>query len=84
MTDEQIYAMDARDYMPVFARYQIVLDHGDGVYVYDSHGKKYIDFLGGIAVNVLGHTNSSAIYIVNTCIDIKAFSGVILPKALQG
>ncbi|MBQ5822512.1 MAG: aminotransferase class III-fold pyridoxal phosphate-dependent enzyme, partial [Selenomonadaceae bacterium] len=57
LTDEQIYAKDAHDYLPVFARYQIVLDHGDGVYVYDSQGKKYIDFLGGIAVNVLGHNH---------------------------
>ena len=54
-TDEQVYAKDKRDYMPVFARYNIVLDHGDGVYVYDTQGKKYIDYLGGIAVNVLGH-----------------------------
>lgn len=54
-TDEEIYAKDARDYLPVFARYQIVLDHGDGVYVYDTQGKKYIDYLGGIAVNVLGY-----------------------------
>lgn len=54
-TDEEIYAKDARAYLPVFARYQIVLDHGDGVYVYDTQGKKYIDYLGGIAVNVLGH-----------------------------
>ncbi|MBQ9376941.1 MAG: acetylornithine transaminase [Schwartzia sp.] len=54
-TDEQIYAADARDYLPVFARHRIVLDHGEGVYVYDTQGKKYIDFLGGIAVNVLGH-----------------------------
>ena len=54
-TDEQIYEIDARDYLPVFARYKIVLDHGEGVYVYDTQGKKYIDFLGGIAVNVLGH-----------------------------
>ena len=57
MTDEEIYAMDERDYLPVFARYRIVLDHGEGVYVYDSHGRKYIDFLGGIAVNVLGHNH---------------------------
>ena len=41
--------------MPVFARYQLVLSHGEGVYAYDTNGKKYIDYLGGIAVNVLGH-----------------------------
>lgn len=57
MTDEQIFAKDERDYLPVFARYKIVLDHGEGVYVYDTQGKKYIDFLGGIAVNVLGHNH---------------------------
>lgn len=57
LTDEEIYTKDAHDYLPVFARYQIVLDHGEGVYVYDTHGKKYIDFLGGIAVNVLGHNH---------------------------
>ena len=54
-TDEQIYQKDQADYLPVFARYKIVLDHGEGVYVYDTQGKKYIDYLGGIAVNVLGH-----------------------------
>ncbi len=54
-TAQQIFEKDAKDYLPVFNRYKIVLDHGDGVYVYDNTGKKYIDFLGGIAVNVLGH-----------------------------
>lgn len=61
MTDEQIYAKDAEDYLPVFARYKIVLDHGDGVYVYDTKGNKYIDFLGGIAVNVLGHNHKELV-----------------------
>ncbi|MCR5175345.1 MAG: acetylornithine transaminase [Anaerovibrio sp.] len=65
MTDEQIYEKDARDYLPVFARYRIVLDHGDGVYVYDTHGKKYIDFLGGIAVNVLGHNHPALVKAVS-------------------
>ncbi len=60
-TDEQIYEIDARDYLPVFARYKIVLDHGEGVYVYDTQGKKYIDFLGGIAVNVLGHDHPALV-----------------------
>ncbi len=54
-TAQQIFEKDARDYLPVFQRYKIVLDHGDGVYAYDNTGKKYIDFLAGIAVNVLGH-----------------------------
>ena len=54
-TEQQIFETYAKDYLPVFNRYKIVLDHGDGVYVWDAAGKKYLDFLGGIAVNVLGH-----------------------------
>lgn len=55
LTNEEIFAKDKSDYLPVFARYNIVLDHGDGPDVYDTKGKKYIDFLAGIAVNVVGH-----------------------------
>jgi acetylornithine/N-succinyldiaminopimelate aminotransferase len=54
-TDQEIFATDKASYVPVFNRYKIVLDHGEGVYVWDNNGRKYIDFLGGIAVNVLGH-----------------------------
>ena len=38
-----------------YNRYQIVLDHGEGVYLYDSEGKKYLDFYAGIAVYALGY-----------------------------
>ena len=54
-TDKQIFEKDAKDYLGVFNRYKIVLDHGEGAYVWDNNGKKYLDLLGGIAVNVLGH-----------------------------
>ena len=33
-----------------YNRYQVVLDHGDGVYLYDMDGKRYLDFVAGIAV----------------------------------
>lgn len=54
-TDQLIFSEDKDNYLPVFNRYKIVLDHGNGVYAWDNNGKQYIDFLGGIAVNVLGH-----------------------------
>ena len=38
-----------------YNRYQIVLDHGEGVYLYDNEGKKYLDFAAGIAVQALGY-----------------------------
>jgi len=52
---EQIVAMDKQYYMPVFNRNPIVLSHGKGPYVYDNEGNQYLDFLAGIAVNLLGH-----------------------------
>ena len=55
MTEEKIFERDAKNYLPVFKRYKIVLERGEGAYLYDINGKKYIDFLAGIAVNVLGH-----------------------------
>ena len=55
MTEEKIFERDDKNYLPVFNRYKIVLERGEGAYLYDINGKKYIDFLAGIAVNVLGH-----------------------------
>ncbi len=40
-----------------YNRYPIVFDHGEGVYLYDLNGKKYLDFVAGIAVFALGYGN---------------------------
>lgn len=40
-----------------YNRFQIVLDKGDGVNLYDIEGKKYLDFVSGIAVFALGYNN---------------------------
>lgn len=40
-----------------YNRYKIVLQKGDGVYLYDTDGKKYLDFAAGIAVFSLGYNN---------------------------
>ena len=61
MHKEQVFALDQQYFMPVFSRYSLVLSHGDGPYVYDTDGKKYIDFLAGIAVNVLGHAHPALV-----------------------
>ena len=42
-----------------YNRYQIVLDRGEGVYLYDIDGKKYLDFVSGIAVFALGYGNKA-------------------------
>lgn len=40
-----------------YNRYPIVLERGEGVYLYDASGKKYLDFAAGIAVQSLGYGN---------------------------
>lgn len=46
-----------RALLHTYNRFQIVLDHGDGVHLYDMDGKKYLDFCAGIAVFALGYNN---------------------------
>lgn len=45
--------------MHTYNRYQIVWDKGEGVYMYDIEGNKYLDFVAGIAVFALGYNNKS-------------------------
>lgn len=42
-----------------YNRFPVVLDKGDGVYLYDIKGKKYLDFAAGIAVFALGYNNKA-------------------------
>ncbi len=43
--------------MNTYGRYPVVITHGEGAYLYDENGKKYIDMCAGIAVNALGYGN---------------------------
>lgn len=44
-------------YVNAFGAPSLVLDHGQGVYVWDTDGNKYLDLLAGIAVNALGYAD---------------------------
>ena len=62
MEDNKMQAMIDRaeqDLLHTYNRYQIVLDRGDGMYLYDINGKKYLDFMSGIAVFALGYGNKA-------------------------
>ena len=43
--------------MPTYGRLPFALSHGRGCWVWDTDGKKYLDGLGGIAVNTVGHAH---------------------------
>ena len=61
MSDQmQEYIDEAeKDLLHTYNRYQVVLDRGEGVYLYDINGKKYLDFVAGIAVFALGYHNEA-------------------------
>ena len=50
--------------LPTYKRPAVVMTHGRGAYVFDSAGKKYLDFLGGIAVNALGHAHPRVVKVI--------------------
>lgn len=52
-----------------YNRYQVVFDKGDGVYLYDMDGRRYLDFVSGIAVFALGYHNEEYNDALKTQID---------------
>ena len=44
-------------FMPVFGAPQVMFERGQGTQLWDTNGKRYLDFLCGIAVTSLGHSN---------------------------
>ena len=45
--------------MTTYGRYPITISHGKGCNLYDTNGKKYLDFAAGIATCTLGHANAN-------------------------
>src|ERR1700737_1911151 len=43
--------------LPTYDRQRVLFERGRGVYLWDSQGKRYLDFLSGIGVNALGHSH---------------------------
>ncbi|KAI6105491.1 acetylornithine aminotransferase [Pisolithus sp. B1] len=52
--------------LPIYARPPIVLSHGRGCWVWDTEGRKYLDFSAGIAVNALGHADPGVAEVLHT------------------
>ena len=59
MTTEELISNSNKYIMNTYSRLPIALVRGEGVHVWDSDGKEYLDFLAGIAVCGLGHANPS-------------------------
>ncbi|MBQ8279198.1 MAG: aspartate aminotransferase family protein [Roseburia sp.] len=56
--DKMTYIETAEnELLHTYNRFPVVFDHGDGVYLYDTDGKQYLDFAAGIAVSAFGYNN---------------------------
>lgn len=60
-TNQFYHELDQQHYLQTFKRYPITLERGQGARVWDVEGNEYIDALGGIAVNSLGHNHPALV-----------------------
>lgn len=56
---EALMAADAHYILPTYKRAEVLFTRGEGMYLYDSAGKQYLDFMSGIAVAALGHSDGA-------------------------
>lgn len=55
MKKEEYIESAEQHLLHTYNRFPVVLDHGEGVYLYDTDGKEYLDFAAGIAVQAFGY-----------------------------
>jgi len=58
---ESVRDLFSKNVVPSYGRFDLALNHGQGSYVFDVAGKRYLDLGGGIAVNCLGHAHPAIV-----------------------
>ena len=53
----EVLTRDEEYLLPVYARYPVVMERGEGCKLFDVDGKEYLDMMGGLGVNALGHAH---------------------------
>jgi len=61
---EEIVELEDLYLLQTYARYPLALAKGKGVHVWDVEGKKYLDFVGGLGVNALGHAHPRIVKVI--------------------
>ena len=54
---QQVIRRDNETLMPIYARYPVVMERGQGVHLFDTSGNRYLDMMAGMGVNALGHAH---------------------------
>jgi acetylornithine/N-succinyldiaminopimelate aminotransferase len=64
LSPAEILRDETRYLVKTYRRPPVVFTHGRGCRVYDAEGREYLDFLGGIAVNALGHAHPRIVRVI--------------------
>jgi len=61
---EEVIALESQHIVQTYRRANFVLDRGEGVYLFDTDGRRYLDFSAGIAVNALGYGDPEVMEVI--------------------
>src|SRR2546423_3870142 len=67
-----------------YARYPLVLARGKGCYLYDTAGRRYLDFITGIGVNALGHAHPRLVNVIREQAGLLIHSSNLYYHQYQG
>src|SRR5438874_11464249 len=64
MTLDELIGLERRYLLPTYSRYPLAIARGKGVHVYDLEGRRYLDLVGGLGVNALGHAHPRILRVI--------------------
>ena len=81
---QQIMDLEREFLLQNYARYPLVLERGEGCYVYDVEGNRYLDFIAGIGVNALGHNHPRIVRVIREQAGLLIHSSNLYYHRYQG
>ncbi len=81
---QQIMDLEREFLVQNYARYALVLERGEGCYVYDVEGNRYLDFIAGIGVNALGHAHPRIVKVIREQAGLLIHSSNLYYHRFQG
>lgn len=65
MKADELKTLEKEHIMQTYQRFDIIFERGEGCYIYDKQGKKYLDFFGGVATCAVGHANKEIAQVIS-------------------
>jgi acetylornithine/N-succinyldiaminopimelate aminotransferase len=73
MNHDQILELETAYQIPTYGKIPVAIERGEGPFVWDAHGNRYIDFYGGHCVSILGHSPSRVVDAIKKQADTLLF-----------